>query len=198
MATSEENEPAYHGKELWDKHALAIGKIALAWNTLHEALAEIYANLFDRSDWNLAIASWHSLTSDASQQEMLRSAAKTKFGVDSKAYTEINWLLEQIKQVLSHQRNFGIHTPFLILHRQNQTTEVLPNAITGNRRAAALAAGAKDALQEFSEYEKQIRMMFSFAIGLNYNISPLRMGAESWPTRPQLHLRAPSLNPKAG
>ena len=42
-------------EKLWNEHALAIGRIALAWNTLQETLAEIFADLFDRKDWQLAI-----------------------------------------------------------------------------------------------------------------------------------------------
>ena len=48
----------------------------MSWNGLQETLAELFADLFDRTNWKLAIAAWHSLTSDVSQQEMLRSVAK--------------------------------------------------------------------------------------------------------------------------
>ena len=63
-------------EQLWNEHALAIGRIAMSWNGLQETLAELFADLFDRTNWKLAIAAWHSLTSDVSQQEMLRSVAK--------------------------------------------------------------------------------------------------------------------------
>jgi hypothetical protein len=48
----------------------------MSWNGLQETLAELFADLFDRTNWKLAIVAWHSLTSDVSQQEMLRSVAK--------------------------------------------------------------------------------------------------------------------------
>ena len=35
----------FFGQESRDAHALAIGKIAIAWNEYHEALSEIYAEL---------------------------------------------------------------------------------------------------------------------------------------------------------
>jgi hypothetical protein len=182
---------------LWDQHALAIGKIAMAWNSLQETLAEMFGNLFDRPMYQLALAAWHSLTSDVAQQEMLRAVALAKFGADSKAYSEINWLLEKLKQHVSHQRNFGIHTPFMILHKLDKSAHVLPHTITGNRKAAALMTSGKDALNEFIEYEREIRKLFSFAHGVLFNISPVRIGPESWPERPQLQFRVPSLNPKA-
>jgi hypothetical protein len=192
---SQEDQPEENiGQTLWDEHALACGRIALAWNALQETLAELYADLFERSNWKLAIASWHSLVSDAAQQEMLRSVAKEKYGKDSRAYTEINWMLERTKQHSSHQRNFGVHTPFMILRKLDQTTHVLPHAHAGNRRAAALSD--KDVLKEFATFEQELRKLTSFAMGLTFVLSPVRSGPESWPERPQLRSAAPSLNPK--
>ena len=142
-------------EKLWNEHALAIGRIALAWNTLQETLAEIFADLFDRKDWQLAITAWQSLTSDVAQQEMLRAVAKERHGATSKAYEEVNWLLEKLKQHTSHQRNFGIHTPFMILHELDKSIHVIPHAHTGNRRARALSLSRKDAFKEFKEYETE-------------------------------------------
>jgi len=136
------------GQALWDKHATAVGKIAMAWNAFQEALVEIFLCLFERADWNVAVASWHALTSDACQQEMLRAAARVRYGAESTAYREINWMLEQTKQQLSHQRNFGIHTPFMILHEKDSSVHVLPHSFTGNRRAEALLLSGKDVLEE--------------------------------------------------
>lgn len=185
------------GEKLWNEHALAMGKIAIAWNAFQEVLAEMYGNLFERADWDLAMVSWHALVSDVSQQDMLRAASKKKYGDDSKAYKEINWMLEQTKQALSHQRNFGVHTPFFVLNKLDNTTDVVPNYLMGNRKAAAFHASGKDALKEFAEYESQIRKLTSFAFGLLFTLSPVRIGPESWPERPQLQSRAPSLSPKA-
>jgi hypothetical protein len=191
-----ESKSSEHQK-LWNEHAMAVGKIAMAWNSLQETLAEVFADIFTRSEWKLAIAAWHSLTSDVAQQEMLRAVAKEKFGPDSRSYSEISWLLEKLKQHSSHQRNFGVHTPFMILHKLDQSVHVLPHTHTGNRKAAALATSGKDVLKEFAEYEQEIRKLVSFAMGIKYNISPVRSGPESWPERPQLRSRAPSLTPKA-
>jgi hypothetical protein len=182
-------------QRLWEVHALAIGKIALAWNAFQETLAELYANLFEESDYPLAVASWQSLVSDVAQQEMLRSAAHARYGASSREYSEINWILEKARQHLSNQRNFGIHTPFMVLHRMDKTIHVLPYDMTGNRRAIGLLE--KDVLKEFYDYESDIRKMTSFAMGVIYNVSPFRIGPpQPWPERPQLQSPAPSLNPK--
>ena len=78
-------------------------------------------------------------------------------------------MLEKIKQVLSHQRNFGIHTPFMILHQLDGLVHVLPHTITGNRKAAAL--GQINVLEEFANYEEQIRKLTTFAYGIKYRIA---------------------------
>ena len=146
---------------LWEKHAIAVGKIAMAWNNLQEILGELFADLFARSEWHKAIAAWHSLTSDVAQQEMLRAVSLVRFGNASKAYTEINWLLEKLKQHTSHQRNFGVHTPFMILHHLDKSIGVLPFAHAGNRKVAAFLQSGNDALKEFAEYEAEIRKLVS-------------------------------------
>ena len=45
----------FHGQDLRDTHALAIGKIAMAWNELHEHLAEVFGKLFHEEDYSLAL-----------------------------------------------------------------------------------------------------------------------------------------------
>src|SRR6267378_967599 len=87
-------KPKFHGQELKDEHALAIGRIAMAWNELHEHLAEIFGFMFEESDYGLALTSWHALVNDNAQREMLRAVAEIKLGNESKAYKEINWILE--------------------------------------------------------------------------------------------------------
>jgi hypothetical protein len=188
-------------QDLRDAHALAIGRIVIAWNEFQEDLGLIFARLFHRTDYRSALAAWHALENDRAQREMLRAVAKLKLGSESKAFRETNWLLEQAHQQLSNQRNFGIHTP-LIVHWDNRDNvppervfSMVPLDMFGNRRAAAMTG--KDLLKEFAHYEEQIRKMSSFASLIEVNLSPRRVGPESWPERPQLQFPAPPLNPKA-
>jgi len=110
-------------QELRDTHALAIGRIVIAWNEFQENLGQIFASLFDRADYRSALVAWHALENDRAQREMIRAVAKLKLGSESKAFREINWLLEQANQQLSNQRNFGIHTP-LIVHWDNRDNNI--------------------------------------------------------------------------
>jgi hypothetical protein len=65
-------------KPLHDAHALAIGRLVVAWNGYQENLGELYATLFSRRDWALAMASWHALENDRAQRAMLLATATAK------------------------------------------------------------------------------------------------------------------------
>src|SRR5260370_20629115 len=53
MSVSE--KPKFYGQELRDAHALAIGKIVMAWNEYHETLGEIYAEICGRDKWSASL-----------------------------------------------------------------------------------------------------------------------------------------------
>lgn len=184
---------AVHDPKIGDDHALAIGKIAIAWNLLQEHLGALFAGLFQSGDYTLALASWHSLVNDAAQREMLRAAAEVKLGPQSKAYKEINWVLEQIKQQIANQRNTGLHMPLMFytnISQADSRTQILPLNLFGNRRAKAMQG--KDLLKEFEHYEKQIRLLNNHVLAIGSNISRQRGGhPEAWPERPQLQPHAP-------
>src|SRR3954470_20045175 len=79
VAMNNVTKPKYHGQDDWDAHALAIGKIVMAWNQYQEMLGEIFAGLFGRRDWRLALAAWHALDNDRAQRSMLDAIANIKF-----------------------------------------------------------------------------------------------------------------------
>lgn len=58
-----------------EPHALAIGRIALAWNELHEVLGQIFAQLFTKSHGDTSMSIWNALDSDRTQRKLLRAAA---------------------------------------------------------------------------------------------------------------------------
>ena len=79
-------------EQLWNEHALTIGRIAMSWNGLQETLAELFADLFDRTNWKLAIAAWHSLTSGVSARN---AALRRKTGSLVGHYQRAAVFLEQ-------------------------------------------------------------------------------------------------------
>jgi len=180
-----------YNQENREAHALAIGKIVMAWNEYHEMLGEIFATLHGRRNWSAALSAWHALQSDRAQRSMLAAVARAKLKPTDRAYKEIIWMVKNTDRIVADQRNFGVHTPLMSFTGIDGIPRILPLAMLGNRRAAKLYGS--DLLREFAHYEAQIRKMNSFAHAISFAITPRRnrRGRVSWPERPQLTGRAP-------
>jgi hypothetical protein len=105
------------GKE-FDAYALAVGKVAYAWNHLQERLGQIFGIVLGaEANHFIATAVWYSSDSDRAQQAMLREAI-TASPADRwlnrpKAKDDIIWLLKEANK-LTDDRNNAIHTPVAV------------------------------------------------------------------------------------
>jgi hypothetical protein len=177
--------------ELRDKHALAIGKIAIAWNEYHELLGELFAGMFTRSHWETSLSLWHCLDSDRTQRKLLRAATETYLHWNKRGQEELRWLLNKTDTILAQQRNVGVHAPLMSLWEIDGSHKILPLAMMGNRNAKQIEG--KDILQEYAHYERQIRKMYGFALGLKVKVGfHGRDPDASWPKRPQISGSAPT------
>jgi hypothetical protein len=174
-----------------DAHALAIGKIAMAWNEYHELLGDLFASLFTKSHYNTTLAIWHCLDSDRTQRKLLRTAAETYLSqrIDKKGRDELLWLLNKTDTVLSQVRNVGIHAPLSDLIGVHNVQSLVPIRSPGNRNAKQLEG--RYVLKEYAHYEQQIRKMNEFAYGLRFKLS-LGHADDPWPERPRISARPPS------
>lgn len=179
------DEPKFHGQDNKDAHALAIGKIALAWNEFHETLGELFARLFVKFHHATALAIWHCLDSDRTQRRLLRAMAETQLKSNRRGLEELVWLLNQTDQMLSEQRNVGIHAPLMSFTDTDGTHKMLPLSQFGNRNAAKIVG--RDVLREYAHYEKQIRQIATFAFALSFKLTDGRYNPDDeWPSRPKL------------
>jgi hypothetical protein len=171
----------YHSQEIREAHALAIGKIVMAWNEYHEILGQIFAKLFGARNWAAALSAWQALENDRAQRSMLAAVARIKLKPTDRAYKEITWIVEKTNQIVSDQRNLGIHTPLMSLTGLDGIPKILPQTMFGNKRAAKLHGA--DLLLEFAHYENQIRKMLIFAVAIDFAITPRRRrrGRVTWP-----------------
>lgn len=182
------DEPKFHGQKNRDAHALAIGRIALAWNEFHETLGELFAGLSKvKSQYRSALAIWHCLDSDRTQRRLLRTMAETRLKGNKKGLEELIWLLNQTDRILSEQRNVGIHAPLMSFTDADGTHRMLPLSHYGNRNAAKIEGS--DILQEYAHYEKQIRQMGTFAFALGAKLRNDNTD-DQWPKRPKLSGRS--------
>jgi len=179
-------------EETRDAHALAIGKIAMAWNEFHELLGSLFANLFTKSHYLTTLAIWHCLDSDRTQRKLLRAAAETYLGqrIDKKGLEELLWLLNKTDTLLSQQRNLRIHAPLNALFEADGGHKLLPVPGPGNRNAKQL--DGRDVLKEYSHYEEQIKKMKDFAFGLRFKLTVAGSSDDPWPERPRITARPPT------
>jgi hypothetical protein len=96
----------------------AVGKVAFAWNFLHERLGRLFSAVM-ATDPNVSLGVWYSTKSDRSQREMLQGAINGS--------SDSRWLprlprakadmLEIMKRAneLGHRRNDAVHAPCLLM-----------------------------------------------------------------------------------
>jgi Na+-translocating ferredoxin:NAD+ oxidoreductase RnfG subunit len=173
----------FYGQADRDKHALAVGRIVLAWSEFQEVLGQLYAGLFGKEGWVKALTEWQAQKSDHQQRQLLRKVVPDNLAMDEKTKEELIWLLDQTDEVIADQRNVGVHAPLMSFTDEKGKHQIVPLAMFGNKRAASLAG--KDILTEYDHYEGQIRKIATYAIAIQHNISPVRAGEVVWPDRPK-------------
>jgi hypothetical protein len=172
-------------ERLTSAHENAIGKIVIAWNDYQEILGQMFAKLFGRKPWALALSAWHSLDSDRSQRRMLLAVAHAKLKPKDVLLAEIKWLIDNSDRI-SDQRNIGIHMPLMKYTDIDGNFQILPLAMYGNKKAAKMVG--RDLLKEYAHYEQQIRKMLGYAVAIDFALTPRtrRRGPGKLPERPRL------------
>ncbi len=173
-----------------EAHALAIGKIAMAWNEYHELLGNLFASLFTKSHYTTTLAIWHCLDNDRTQRKLLHAAAETYLHFNKRGLEELLWLLNKTDTLLSQQRNIGIHAPLNALMEIDGTQTLLPVPGPGNRNAKQL--DGLNVLKEYAHYEQQIKKMKDFAFGIRFKLTLGKGTDDPWPDRPKFSARPPS------
>ena len=165
-----------------DKHATALGNIAIAWNSLHELLGVTFTMLMDPASYVHSWAVWHSMRSDTQQRTTLGAVLDSALkGPPNPVLPEYEWLLGRIKP---GERNASLHSPYGVIV-ENRALKFIAIDTSGHPLARKLQE-KKDLLAEFIAYEARILAAVEFVRHLNKllannKIAPL-------PTRPDLLL----------
>lgn len=169
-------------KIAFETYTTALGKVAHAWNFLHERLGRLFVAV-TKMDRAVALGIWYSTDSDRTKQLMLKSAIAAS-APDlwlprlPKAKEDLIWLTDRIIS-LGDARNNAIHAPCILVTDQNGT-QMAASFLSGHDRAKKLLG--KDILVEFDWCEAWSEELSRFCerveTALNFEQYP-------WPDRPE-------------
>jgi len=183
MAKLPSEEDSKTTDEILQSYFAALGKVAHAWNHLHEELGKVFCAVTN-ADLSLGMAIWHSLKSDRSQREILKGA------LASAAQSE-DWnrehpgaadgILDLLKEVdkLADRRNNAIHAPCDVI--PGGDFQIVPITFFGNDKAERLRG--KDILKEFDWYQRTANLLRRYAWDSRLALDARMM---TWPDKPKL------------
>jgi hypothetical protein len=170
-----------HARTL-EPYLRAVGSVAYHWNHLQEALGYLFARIIN-VDHNVGLAVWHALTSDRSQREILKAAAKTaKLPEMPKFEADVSWLLKEV-DILANQRNDALHAPCIVT---STGLEVTIYPAIGSKSPRAKSMWGKEIMKELVWYESKAKTLTIFADKLERQITRRRSNVklDAWPERP--------------
>ncbi len=182
----------------FEAYALAIGKVAHAWNYLHEKLGQLFVVLAG-GERAVSLAIWYSTQNDRAQRNMLRAAVNgwnpSHWEELPKATADLEWLLDRADEVAEH-RNNAVHAPcsLYVGGRKDGGSEMGAAFFSGNPRAKKLRG--KRLLEEFEWCERYAETLSRFTGQLETAIA--FSGTYPWPKRPSKPSRKTNDTPRQG
>ena len=170
-------------KKAFDAYVAAVGKVAYAWNYLHEELGKLFV-VVGGAEREVALSIWYSVRNDGAQREILRAAVNATNSERSerlpKAPDDLKWLLDRAND-LADARNNAVHAP-CSLYIGGTGSEMGPAFSNGNPRTKKLMG--KELLVEFAWCERYAETLSRFTRMLGIAIAlPERY---QWPERPKI------------
>lgn len=152
-------------KRQFEAYCLALGKVAHAWNYLHEKLGRLFATIL-RCDPHVTNAIWYKPDSDRIKVGMLGAAISTQqdqwwLPDYPSAKDDIVWLVERV-QNLADMRNNVIHAPCVL--RTDGGGTAMAASFNGHERAKKL--WGKEILVEFDWCERYAEELTRFAVAM--------------------------------
>jgi hypothetical protein len=182
LPTNEERKAAF------EAYVAAVGKVAHAWNYLHEKLGTLFVVVSGAEKEVVALAIWYSVKSDRAQRDMLRAAVNATNSERSermpRAADDLKWLLDRANE-LAEERNNAVHAP-CSLYIGGSGSEMGAAFFNGNPRAKNLMG--KELLVEFAWCEGCAESLSLFTQRLATAIA--FPDQYEWPKQPKLPTRA--------
>ena len=183
-------------KIAFEAYAMAVGKVAHAWNYLNEKLGILFSTIL-HTDPQISSAVWYSTDSDRTKQKMLKDAIAAVPAARwpkhcPSAQDDLLWLLNRCIE-LGDARNNAIHAPCILVTDASGTAmKAAPPIFSGHDRARRL--DGKEILVEFDWCERWAEELSLFTVTA---CAALRPSSNSWPDRPSKphRKRKDELNP---
>jgi hypothetical protein len=175
-------------QEAFDAYAVAVGRVSVVWNHLHQTLGWFFA-MVTGGDGDLILAAWGSIENDRAQREMLRAAINAanseRWKQTPKAPADLFWVLGRA-DALSDVRNDAVHA-LVSLHFGPEIVEVtVAQPARGKREKKLLnnAARGRKLLDEFAKCERDADALSAFL--LEATAALVTPELREWPTtRPE-------------
>lgn len=166
----------------FDIYVNAVGRVAHAWNYLHERLGRLFVRILNASDRDVAASVWYSSYNDRAQRLMLaaaiRESKEPKWStLSDHAKDDLSFVIDETNK-LGDRRDAAVHSPAM-LNISVDGTEMATYPLSGHRRARQLAG--KDLIVEFDYYERWADNISRFVMQAE---NALTFGGYSWPGKP--------------
>ena len=188
--------PKKKRQEAVDAYALAVGRLSIAWNYLHEALGDLFA-LVIGGDAELVRAAWGSNENDRALREMLRAVIKAaspeRWKQTPTAPDDLLWVLGRA-DALSDVRNDAIHV-LVWLHIGAEIGAEITIGVASpprgkrERKLFDKAAKGKKLLDEFAKGQQDVEALSVFVLWAIAALTEPDAAAltepdrQEWPTR---------------
>jgi hypothetical protein len=166
-------------------YAIALGRLALAWNDLHLSLQMLlFCTVMGGGFINPALSIWNALKVDRSQRDILKAAAnaQTLNGGSKELAEEIKWICDRTDRI-EDLRNDALHSPLWGIVVSTEKPSIQPVSGLGHVRAGKLQG--KDLLVEFNRCRATATALRDYATKLDFAVCRNR----SFPGRPVLPVR---------
>jgi hypothetical protein len=174
--------------EAFESYATAVGRVAYAWNYLHEKLGSLFVTVTGlEAGRHIALAIWYSPASDRSQREMLTAAIKASPETRwlprlPTARADLIWLMKEADR-LAGRRNDAVHAPcaMSINPSEDVRAEMSAAFYSGHDRAKNLIG--KDLIVEFDWLERSAETLSRFTISATNALGTVNF---PWPDKPEM------------
>lgn len=164
-------------------HAMQIGQVSIAWNSLHENLFLLFWMLTGNGKKALAHGIWHSVASDSAQRGFLRAAAQAQ--KSKRLFAAIDWIVKQADKI-GADRNALIHSPMTTTASPQGKLILTPSAL-GGKTTHIERLRSKPSPKDWDIVRGNLWVLAQYAQAIDIHL--LTQATEiprAWPHRPRL------------